>query len=92
MLFAEDLSPFFADFGDAGTLAGQPVTGLFTQAGQQIQLGGVATLVEDDSLLLPATSVPAGSTGATLVLARGTYRVRRIEKPDEALRLLLLEK
>jgi len=85
----ENLSIFFADFGVDGTLAGVLVRGNFDSVSLIEDGDGVVT--QAPSFLMPATStVPA--PGASLVLASGTYTVRRAlaEPPDGALVRLVL--
>ena len=65
MAFTENFTPFFADFGDAATLAGAAVRGITIEA-PQVQIA--------------TAQVPAAYKGATLVIAAGrgagTYKVR----------------
>lgn len=87
--FAETLSPFFADFGVSGTLAGQPVTGIFDGPGGTFA-GGVGGT--DPQFTLPAADVPAAVFGATLVIPQGTYQVRESIPDGTGLVVLLLTK
>ena len=86
-MFAEDLAPFFADFGEAATVQGVAVVGIFNRA-TELQLGDVLTT--SPSLEVPA-SVAAAEGGAVVV--RGvSYVIRQVvdQPPDGALRLLVL--
>ena len=86
-MFAEDLAPFFADFGEATTVQGVAVVGIFNRA-TELQLGDVLTT--SPSLEVPA-SVAAAEGGAVVV--RGvSYVIRQVvdQPPDGALRLLVL--
>jgi hypothetical protein len=87
MAFAEDLAPFFADFGEACTVAGQAVTAIFS-AGSEIAVGEVLTAAP--TLELPASV--SVSEGASVVVRGITYTVRQVvdQAPDGALRLLVL--
>lgn len=87
MAFAEDLAPFFADFGEACTVAGQAVTAIFS-AGSEIAVGEVLTAAP--TLELPASV--SVSEGASVVVRGTTYTVRQVvdQAPDGALRLLVL--
>jgi hypothetical protein len=88
MPFAEDLSVFVAEFGDAGTLAGQPVRGIFDQpAGAQL---GMA--VTEPQFQLPSASVPASVFGAALVIPQGSFTVREALPDGTGMTLLLLSK
>ncbi len=76
MAFAEDLAPFFADFGDAATLAGAAVRVIFDGPGG-VQ-GGMT--IEAPQVQIATASVPAAYKGAALVIATGrgagSYKVR----------------
>ncbi|MBK9362999.1 MAG: hypothetical protein IPM99_18795 [Rubrivivax sp.] len=89
MPFAEDLAPFFADFGDAGTLAGQPVRVIFDVPTEQ-QLGGMGVLSSVPQVQIATASVPSGVEGATLVIPQGTYTVREHVADGTGLSLLML--
>ena len=72
MAFVEDLTPLFADFGDAGTLAGQPVRVIF-DVPMQDQLGVLSSAPQ---VQIATASVPSSVEGSTLVIPQGTYTVR----------------
>lgn len=76
MAFAEDLAPFFADFGEAATLAGVAVRVIFDGPGGQ-QSG---MTIEAPQVQIASASVPASYKGATLVISAGrgagSYKVR----------------
>ena len=83
----EDLTIFFADFGEAVTVQGAAVVGIFNSA-SELQLGDMLTAAP--SLELPAT-VTAAEGGAVVV--RGvSYVIRQVvdQPPDGVLRLLVL--
>jgi len=88
-VFSEDLSAFFADFGEDCTVQGTAAVGLFNRASQLV-LGDV--LITEPSLQLPATV--AAAEGGTVVVRGGTYTVRQVldQPPDGALRVLVLAK
>ena len=88
MAFAEDLSPYFADFGEAATLAGVAVRGLVNVESFD-DLDSVAQ--RTDFLLQPTTAV-AAAAGQTMVLRGVTYTVRQVlkEPPDGVLQRLVL--
>lgn len=86
-MFTEDLTPFFADFGEDVVVAGQTVRAIFN-TGSQLALGEVITT--EPSLELPATVAAAEGNACTV---RGTaYKVRQVidQEPDGAMRLLVL--
>ena len=76
MAFTENFTPFFADFGDAATLAGAAVRVIFDGPGG-VQ-GGIT--IEAPQVQIATAQVPAAYKGATLVIAAGrgagTYKVR----------------
>lgn len=87
MPFAEDLTPFFADFGDAGTLAGQPVRVIFDNPTDQ-QLGGVGIASAQPQVQIATASVPEAAHGAALVIPQGSFKVR--ERHDDGAGLTVL--
>lgn len=92
MAFAEDLVPFFADFGDAATLAGVAVRVIFDGPGGTS--GGMT--IEAPQVQIASASVPAAYKGATLVVATGrgagSYKVREHLPDGTGLSLLSLTK
>ncbi len=76
MAFTEDLTPYFADFGDAATLAGVAVRVIFDGPGGQ-QSG---MTIEAPQVQIASVSVPAAYKGAALIISTGrgagTYQVR----------------
>jgi hypothetical protein len=76
MAFVEDLTPYFADFGDAATLAGAAVRVIFDGPGGV--LGGMT--IEAPQVQIASSGVPAAYKGATLIISTGrgagTYKVR----------------
>ena len=77
MAFVEDPAPFLADFGDAGTLAGQPVRAIFDGPGGSF----LGMTVEAPQVQLPTASVPTQYHNALLVIPQGTFKVRE-HTPD----------
>ena len=90
MAFAEDLSPFFADFGEEGTLAGAAVRGIFEQAPADTQMGDLGVSAMQPVFELPSAQVPANAFGAALVLPRGSFTVREHQPDGTGLSRLLL--
>lgn len=86
-MFTEDLTPYFADFGEPAVVQGASVTGIFDSASQLV-LGDV--LIAEPSLRVPA-SVAASEGGAVQVRGVG-YRIRQVLDlpPDGAMRQLVL--
>ena len=86
MAFTEDFTPFFADFGEAATLAGAAVRVIFDGPGGT-QLG---MSIEAPQVQIASASVPADYQGAVLVLARGSFKVREHTPDGTGLSLLTL--
>lgn len=86
MAFVEDLAPFVADFGSAGTLAGAPVQGIFDEPGGNE--GGVT--VTEPQFQLPTAQVPPAVMGALLVIPQGSFVVRETLPDGTGMTLLLL--
>jgi hypothetical protein len=87
MALVEDVTAYFADFGEATTVQGVAAVGIFNKA-SELQLGDMLTMAP--SLELPAT-VTAAEGGAVVV--RGvSYVIRQVvdQPPDGVLRLLVL--
>ena len=79
---AEDLAPFFADFGEACTVQGVDAVGIFDGASQLV--------LAEPSLQLPASV--AAAEGGTVLVRSVSYRIRQVldEPPDGAVRRLVL--
>lgn len=75
MAFTEDLAPYFADFGQAATLDGAPVRGIFDGA-SLVALGGIGTT--SPRFTLASAAAAAATQASLLVLAGRTYRVRDV--------------
>ena len=88
MPFAEDLSPYFADFGDAGTLAGQPVRVIFDAPGSAAFGGDISAT--EPQVQIASASVPAAVVGAGLVIPQGVFIVRESVPDGSGMTLLLL--
>lgn len=88
MPFAEDLTVFVADFGDAGTLDGAAVRGIFDAPGVADAVGATAV---QPQFQLPTSSVPASPYGKTLVVPQGSYKVREHLPDGTGMSLLVLE-
>lgn len=87
MDLAEDLTPFFADFGESVTVAGRAVRGIFNTA-SQVVLGDVISSAP--TLEVPATV--SASEGSAVAIRGAAYVVRQVldQEPDGALRTLVL--
>jgi len=90
MAFVEDLTPLFADFGDAGTLNGVAVRVIFDTPTDQ-QLGGVQLTASVPQVQIATASVPASVVGMTLVIPQGSYTVRERQDDGTGISLLLLQ-
>lgn len=86
MAFTEDFTPFFADFGEAATLAGVAVRVIFEGPGGTVQ--GMS--IEAPQVQIASASVPSDYAGAVLVLARGSFKVREHTPDGTGLSLLTL--
>lgn len=91
MPFTEDLTPLFADFGDAGTLDGAPVRVIFDNPTEQA-LGGSGMAAVQPQAQIPTASVPASVVGKALVLPQGNFTVRERVDDGTGLSLLMLTK
>lgn len=87
-MFAEDLSPFFADFGEAATLAGVAVRGMVNVE----SFDELDTVTQRTDFLLQPTTAVAPAAGQAMVLRGTNYTVRQVlkEPPDGALQRLVL--
>jgi hypothetical protein len=84
--FVEDLTPFFADFGEDGTLAGLPVRVIFDEpADNEIGITGL-----QPQAVIASSSVPSSAFGATLILDGGEFTVREARPDGRGTTLLLL--
>lgn len=91
MAMVEDLSVFFADFGDDGALAGSPVRVIFDEPGG-VQLGGVGMTAREPQVQLATASVPADYLSAVLAIPQGTFRVLSHEPDGTGLSVLRLKR
>ena len=87
MPFTEDISPLFADFGEAVLVNGTAAVGIFNIS---TDLAQGAVLADGPSLELPASV--AAAEGQTVVVRSVSYRVRQVldQPPDGRLRTLVL--
>ncbi len=92
MPFAENLGVFFADFGDDGTLAGQPVRGIYDAPFTVAALGGAGMLATEPTYRLASASVPANVFNAALVIPQGSFTVREAHPDGTGLTTLVLSK
>lgn len=89
MAFVEDLAPYFADFGEVGTLAGEAVSVIFDALPDQV-LGGVGMAAPQPQVQIATASVPSSVEGAALVVAAGSYTVREHIPDGTGMSLLML--
>ena len=87
-MFAEDLSPFFADFGEVATLAGEAVRGMVNVE----SFDELDTVAQRTDFLLQPTTAVAPAAGQAMVLRGANYTVGQVlkEPPDGALQRLVL--
>lgn len=90
MDFSADLAAFYVDFGETVTVAGSPITAIFS--GGFAAIDGVAGT--RPLLRCRAADVAAVSVGTAIVRGSTNYVVRGIEQipPDEVEVLLVLER
>lgn len=88
MAFAETFAPFFADFGEAATLAGVAVRGMVNVE----TFDELDTITQRTDFLLQPTTAVAPAAGQAMVLRGVTYTVRQVlrEPPDGVLTRLVL--
>jgi hypothetical protein len=88
-MFAEDLSPFLADFGVDATLAGSPVRAI-VDTDSVLELDGLIT--QRPSALLKTAQAAAAAPGQSFVATSVTYSVRQVlrEPPDGVFTRLVL--
>lgn len=90
MSFVGDLSAFYADFGESVTVAGSPITAIFS--------GGYAEALDvagtQPTLRCIAADVSGVALGAAVVRAGVNYTVRGKQPvaPDELETVLILER
>ena len=91
-MFVEDLARFFVDFGDDGTLAGQPVRGIYDAPFIVEPMGAAGMLAAEPSFRLASSSVPGSVFGAALVIPQGSFTVREAHPDGTGLTTLVLSK
>lgn len=87
-----DAALFFAEFGEDGMLAGQPVRGYFQAPQQAEHLGYAGASAMQPTFELPSASVPAAGVGLLLVLAGGNWRVADLHRDGTGICTLFLSK
>lgn len=87
MAFAEDLAPFFADFGEDVTVNAVAARGIFNKAAELVLNDALTQAI---TLELPATV--AATAGQACVVRGVTYTIRQVLElpPDGAIRQLVL--
>lgn len=88
MAFAEDLTPYFADFGITATVGGVSVRGIFDNAYQD-SFGIVAS--PQPSLLIASSSAPSAAVGDSVVANTATYTIAEIQPDGTGMTRLLLK-
>lgn len=88
MAFAEDLSPFFADFGEAATLNGVAVRGMVNVD----SFDDLDTIAQRTDFILRPGAAVTPAVGQSMVLRSVSYTVRQVlkEPPDGVLQRLVL--
>lgn len=90
MAFSEDLTPFFADFGQAATLNGSAVTAIVDTASEVADEAGVVT--QAPTATMKTSEASSAAPGQSFVASSVTYTVRRVlrESPNGVLTRLIL--
>lgn len=92
MDFTADLPLMLADFGQAGTLDGQAVVGIFESPQAFGNVGLIGATAQEPSYLLATGSVPSGVVGKVLVTGGVSWRVRQAGADEPGLTRLMLER
>lgn len=89
MNFAEDLTPYFADFGGPATLNGVAVTAI-VDTETVFEVNGVAS--QKPTAVLATSAASAAAPGQSFVAGGLTYSVREVlrEPPDGVFTRLVL--
>jgi hypothetical protein len=88
MAFAEDLIPFFTDFGVSATVGGVACTGIFDNV-YAATLGFTAGT--QPMLIVMAAAVPSVAQGNAVTVAGGSYTVTALEPDGTGVLLLRLQ-
>lgn len=91
MLLQEDLTPFVAEFGDAGTLDGQPVRGIYEADGEQV-FGPSGFSMTRPAFQLPSSQVPSVVFHKALIIPQGNFKVERADPDGTGFTVLWLSK
>lgn len=92
MTFAEDLSVFLADFGQACTLAGYSVRAIVDTSAIEDLAAGIVTQGPTALLTSTAAQAAAAVPGSVFTAGGVSYQVRQVlpEPPDAAFTRLVL--
>ena len=93
-MFVEDLSPFFADFGQPATVGGQAVQGVFDNGyalGAAGPFAGMGIATTQPRLTCATASLPADPVGAAVVVGAASYTVAEHHPDGTGMSVLLLE-
>lgn len=81
---------FVAEFGDAGTLDGAAVRGIYDAPTVAQGMGEIAVTAAELQFQLPTAQVPAAVFGKTLAIPQGAFVVREHLADGTGMSLLLL--
>lgn len=81
MALTEDLSVYFADFGVACVHSGSSAQAIHDKDTQRLFDGGA--LDEEETITLPATSLPGLANGEAVTVAGVSYTVREVHYLDD---------
>lgn len=91
MAFVENLAPYFADFGEAATLGGQAVRGIFDNGHQAATVGALGMAATQPVFTMPSADVPPAPVGSVLVVRGAPYTVVEHRPDGTGVSELLLE-
>lgn len=89
-MIVEDISAFFADFGQATTVAGQAVTAIFDNA-YALSGVGIGMAASLPRLTCASADLPASPVGSAVVIGADTYTVAEHHADGTGISTLLLE-
>ena len=90
-MFTENTAAFMADFGQAATVGGVVVSGIFDNGYAMSNAGPLGMASSQPMLTLATSAVPANPVGSSVVVAGTTYTVGQHEPDGTGMSRLLLE-
>ncbi len=94
-MFAEDLTPFFADFGHTANFGAADVSVIFDDGFERSSVGAYGMATSQPAITLPSANVPAEPVGLAVTVLVGSvqrsYVVAAAEPDGTGITRLLLE-